>query len=124
MIVQREGQLGRFNSRKVLVDGQWFDSKKEAQYYLDLMLQVKAGTLRSVERQPAFALEVNGVKVAPRPYRADFRVVESDGTVRILDVKGYDEPYCKLRRKLAEAIHGIVVECPGLKAKKPRKLKK
>ncbi len=100
----------KYNATKTTVDGRVFDSKREAAVYQDLKQRQQDGEIAEIEFQPAFPLIVNGRAVA-RPYRADFRIVETmTQTTRIIDVKGYDEPYCKLRRKLAEAIHGVAIE--------------
>lgn len=101
----------KFGARKIKLDGHTFDSALEAQVYETLKQLLQEGSIRDLVIHPAFALEVNGIKVAPRPYRADFQFFDERArTLRILDVKGYDEPYCKLRRKVAEAVNGIAVE--------------
>lgn len=74
----------KYRNTKVEIDGRTFDSKKEANRYLDLREEQRAGTISGLRCQVAFPLTVNGVVVAS--YVADF-VYDRDGRQVIEDVK-------------------------------------
>lgn len=71
----------KYNNRKVEVDGIKFDSQKEADYYCELKLMLAAGEIRGFCRQAEFILAPN------LRYKADFIVINNDGTAEIIDVK-------------------------------------
>lgn len=73
---------GKYGNRKVVVDGMKFDSQKEADYYLGVLLPMwKAGELKLLVRQVPFDLP-GGIR-----YIADFVVVDREGAVRVIDTK-------------------------------------
>lgn len=84
-----------------------FASKAEFKRLVALKQRERAGEIEGVEVQPAFPLVINGQNLGT--WRADFRYVEA-GTTRIEDVKGIETEACKLRREMAEALHGIKVD--------------
>lgn len=111
------GTRSKYGAIKTTVDGFRFDSKAEARYYGVLLLRGKMGGIRNLELQPRFPLIVNGVKVAT--YVADFRYEElrdvSFGGMPkwcdcVDDVKGFDTPVSRLKRKLVQALWGIAVQ--------------
>lgn len=85
--------MSKYKAKSVVVDGQRFDSKKEAKRWKELSLLEKAGTIHNLERQVKFVLipsqRENG-RVIEREcaYIADF-VYEVDGKRVVEDVKGY-----------------------------------
>ena len=105
----------KYGAKRTTVAGHSFASKAEAARYAELALLQKAGKIGYLELQPRFDLAVNGIKLGH--YTADFRYSERawDGncgfkkTSVVEDVKGYDTRDGKLRRRLAEALHGIRV---------------
>ena len=42
--------MSKYNSKKTVVDGQTFDSKKEANRYQELVLLEKAGVIKNLSR--------------------------------------------------------------------------
>lgn len=95
----------KYRSRKTVVDGITFDSKKEAEYYIGLKLRQKAGEIASFELQPTFVLQEGfqpkiGKKVQAIKYKADFRVVYPDGREEIVDTKGYRTKEYLIKRKM------------------------
>lgn len=48
--------MSKYNSKKTVVDGQKFDSKKEARRYQELLLLEKAGAIKNLSRQVKFVL--------------------------------------------------------------------
>lgn len=104
--------MSKYNSKKTVVDGQKFDSKKEARRYQELLLLEKAGEIKNLSRQVKFVLipsqrDENG-KVVEREcsYKADFTYEE--GIKRVVeDVKGYRTKEYIVKRKLMLYQYGI-----------------
>lgn len=126
--------MNKFNAKKIVVDGETFDSKAEYKRYKQLRLLVDTGQIKNLARQVEFTLiseqrgESEGVyskgahKGEPKPgkllerpvsYVADF-MYEQNGETIVEDVKG-----CKssraydifvIKRKLMLYVHGIRVK--------------
>lgn len=109
-----------------------FDSKKEADYYLELLVRERAGEIKDIERQ--YKIEVlesftdkTGKKHRGIYYVADFRYIELIEKSRLVgeerikkvksrkriihyvDVKGLKTDVYKLKKKLL-AYQGIIIE--------------
>ena len=85
--------MRKYRNTKTVVDGETFDSRKEANRYCELRLMERAGEISELRRQVAFTLipaqYVDG-KYAERPvkYVADFVYVDrSTGKTVVEDVK-------------------------------------
>lgn len=96
----------KYNNIKTEVDGVLFDSKKEARRYCELKILVKSGQISGLELQPRFECVVNGKKVCR--YIADFAYIQG-GAMVYEDVKGMKTPIYRLKKKLVEALHGVVI---------------
>ncbi len=100
----------KFGAKKTVRDGITFDSKAEANYYAELMCRYDMGEVSDVELQRPFALVAGAGKLVGT-YRADFAFQDHvEGRWRVIDVKGYDTPLSRFKRKFVEALHGIHVE--------------
>lgn len=103
----------KYNNKKITVNGQVFDSKKEANRYKELRLLEKAGAIKDLRTQVKFTLipsqrdEATG-KVIEREcsYKADF-VYEEDGKTVVEDVKGFRTKEYIIKRKLMLWRYGI-----------------
>lgn len=103
----------KYNNKKITVDGQIFDSKKEASRYEELRILEKAGEIKDLRTQVKFKLipaqrdEATG-KVIEREcsYKADF-VYEEDGKTVVEDVKGFRTKEYIIKRKLMLYQYGI-----------------
>jgi len=100
-----------------MVDGIYFDSKREANRYSELKIMEKAGIINSLKLQPEFKCVVNGKKVCT--YKADFEYLMVDdigpqgqiGYYIVEDVKGFKTPVYRLKKKLVEACYpGTVIK--------------
>ena len=112
MTVQEARALGvnapkksKYRNEKVVLDGITFDSKKEARYYANLLIQKKAGIVKEFELQPVFILQdgyrtKDGKKVREIAYRADFRVTYTDSRQVVIDVKGHKTKEYLLKKKM------------------------
>lgn len=72
---RRMGLRNKYHAVRTVVDGQAFDSKKEATYWSLLRLRERAGSIRNLERQPVFELHAPSGEVIGE-YRGDFRYQE------------------------------------------------
>ena len=101
----------KYHSKKTVVDGITFDSKKEAMRWRELTLLEKAGHISHLERQVKFVLlpsqKVDG-KVVERPctYVADFVYTENGQTV-VEDTKGFRTPDYIIKRKMLLYFYNI-----------------
>ncbi len=101
----------KYRAVKVEVDGVTFDSKREAERYLELKLMVKNGEISGLQLQPAFELQEGftnskGQKVRPIIYKADFAYVNKEGNPVVEDVKGMETDAFKLKRKMFDFKYG------------------
>ena len=95
----------KYGAKRTEADGIKFASKKEAQFYNDLKLQVKAGGVLFFLMQVPFHLP-GGIR-----YFLDFMVFESSGVVRCVDVKGFRTQTYKVKKKMVEALYpGVEIE--------------
>jgi hypothetical protein len=98
----------KFGAKRTVVDGQVFDSKKEADRWCELRALERAGKISHLERQPRFNFEVRGNPVKydsgrQAYYKADFAYF--DGEKRVIeDAKGFRTKEYKLKKALVEAL--------------------
>lgn len=104
--------MSKYNSRKTVVNGIPFDSRKEAARYQELMLMLAAGEIKDLKLQPEFTIQEafktpEGEAVRPVKYRADFSYLKrmENGTEWrwepvVEDVKGYRTKDYEIKRKL------------------------
>lgn len=86
------------------VDGYHFDSLKEAKYYGQLKILKMAGEILFFLRQVPFHLPGNVI------YRLDFMEFWTNRDIKYTDIKGYDTPMSKLKRKQVEALYPIKID--------------
>ena len=118
----------KYNASKVVVNGEVYDSKKEAKRGVELEMLVKAGEIANLRRQVKYVLipaqrepDIVGPKGGRKPgktieqelsYIADF-VYEKDGETIVEDVKGYRDGGAyrvfSMKRKMMLYFHGIRV---------------
>lgn len=102
----------KYHSKKMHVDGQTFDSKKEFRRWLELCQMEKAGLITDLQRQKKFVLIPSQKDESGRTierecaYKADF-VYLRDGEMIVEDTKGYKTPEYIIKRKLMLYLHGI-----------------
>lgn len=116
-------------NHKVTINGIEYDSKREANRHMELLLLQRAGEIHNLERQVRFELVptqrepdtigkrggVHKGKLIEKEvdYVADFVYIDKTGEKVVEDVKGYRDPssavYAKfvIKRKLMLWIHGI-----------------
>lgn len=91
----------KFNNTPTEYNGVIYHSKAEADYAADLDWMIKGGLIIEWDRQIVVPLIVNGVHICK--YIIDFKIVENDETVRLVELKGYQSEAWKLKNKLFQA---------------------
>lgn len=97
----------KYRNIKTEYNGVMYDSKAEARRAMELDMLEKGGWIHSIERQPKFPIEINGIKVFT--YIADFRYQTMTDEV-VEDVKGMKTPMFNLKKKCVEAYYGIEIK--------------
>ena len=109
--------MSKDNSRKTVIDGITFDSKKEAKRYVELQKKQEEGEITDLRLQvpfelvPSFTIEIDGKKRKRRNIRyiADFTYYENGQKV-IEDVKGRKTEIYKLKKKLFEYKYKVTIK--------------
>ena len=94
----------KYGAIKTSVDGQTFDSKKEADYYCNLKIRLQAGDIKGFCLQPVFIL-APGLK-----YKADFIVFNNDETAEIIDTKGFKTKEYITKKKVFEDKYNLKIK--------------
>lgn len=95
----------KYNARKTVMCGHEFDSKREAEIYLDLLSRKQHGEILRIGFQPQYTLlegfkDNTGKNQKPITYTADFFVTYADGRHEVIEVKGVRTRDYLLRKKL------------------------
>ena len=119
----------KYGNKQVKVDGITFDSKKEANRYIELKMLQRAGAIKNLELQKEFELvpaqyeatterytrgekkgQLKRGKCLEKAvmYRADFAYIEQ-GRLIVEDTKGVKTKDYIIKRKLMLYVHGIRV---------------
>ena len=96
----------KYGAIKTTINGEKFDSKGEARYWLVLQDRLRKGEIMNLKRQIRFPLEVNGKKVCD--YIADFTYTEN-GVFVVDDYKGKVTDLFRIKAKLFEVIYGYKI---------------
>lgn len=97
----------KYGNKKVEYNNIKFDSKKELNFYLELLEREKRGEVKDIQLQKTFVLQpsfkFNGKTIRAITYRADFVYYDNtDNKEHIVDVKspGTITEVFKIKRKL------------------------
>lgn len=96
----------KYRNRITEVDGIKFHSQKEADFYCELLLRLKAReNIATFELQPEFVLQKSfkdstGKDQRAIKYVADFLIIYDDGTKEVVDVKGVKTKEYQIKKKL------------------------
>lgn len=101
----RRKKPNKYGAQKTTMCGRTFDSKREAEYYLELLDLKRRGEVVSITLQPSFELlegfvDNAGYKQLPITYTPDFLVRYADGHTEVVEVKGMKTRDYILRKKL------------------------
>lgn len=123
-------KLNKYNNKKVTIDGETFDSKKEARRYSELKLLLMAGKIRDLERQVKYVLIPAQYDIQERygkrgqrlkdgrvllekecAYIADFKYIDAEsGELIIEDAKGMRTKDYIIKRKLMLSVYAIRIK--------------
>ena len=90
------------NATSVWYNDKFYHSKKEAAYAQELDIRKKAKDIKDWERQVKCPLDVFGRHVCN--YFIDFKIYHNDGSIEMVEVKGFQTEIWRLKWKLFEAI--------------------
>nr|WP_325191348.1 DUF1064 domain-containing protein [uncultured Selenomonas sp.] len=105
-ILRTQGKkANKYNARKTVMCGHTFDSRREAEIYLDLLSRKQHGEIIRIGLQPSYTLlagfvDNTGKNQKPITYTADFFVTYADGHSEVIEVKGVRTRDYLLRKKL------------------------
>ena len=117
----------KYHAIPTVIDNIRFASKAEAARYLELKLLEKAGEIKELECQPKYPLYSptpgsSVVRFKVGDYVADFRYRQGPrGILVIEDVKGYDLPLARWKRKHFTAQYGLEITLIRRPARKRRR---
>lgn len=109
-------KMSKYGAKKVTIDGQTFDSKKEARRFQELKMLEKAGEISELRTQVKFLLipaqrdpDIIGARGGRKPgkllerecaYIADFVYKDKEGNTVVEDTKGMRTEAYIIKRKL------------------------
>lgn len=93
----------KYRANKVSIDGNTFDSQKEADYYCELKLKLQAKEIDGFCLQPTFIL-APGLK-----YKADFIIFHKDKAPEVIDVKGFKTKEYIAKKKVFEDKYNLKI---------------
>lgn len=103
-----KAKRSKYGAVRVTIDGLNFDSKREGEVYCELKLRERAGEICNVELQKPFPILIGGFLVGT--YKSDFAYHEIKSRKDVvIDVKGFDTPLSKFKRKCVKAQYGVEV---------------
>ena len=105
MRLVRAQNRNKYNARKTTVCGHTFDSRREAEIYLDLLSRKQHGEILRIGFQPQYTLlegftDNQGNRQKAITYTADFFVTFADGHSEVIEVKGMRTRDYLLRKKM------------------------
>lgn len=118
------GSGKKYGNAKSEVDGEIFDSRKEARRYIELQWLLKAGTIKDLRRQVRFVLvpaQREPDEIGPRGGRKPGKLIEKEvayvadfvytdpetGETVVEDTKGMRTKDYVIKRKLMLYVHGV-----------------
>lgn len=106
----REAVTGpKYGNKRVLFDGTWFASQREANVAAKLRPLSRSGAIKDYTEQKRITLVPGDGKLRPVIYIADFYYVDADGP-HVLDAKGFKTPVYRLKKRLAALLLRITIE--------------
>ena len=100
--------MSKYHSQKATYNGITFDSKRERDRYIDLLLLERAGEISELRLQVSFELIPKQAGERSCKYIADFAYARN-GEMIVEDAKGVRTPEYVIKRKLMLWVHGIKV---------------
>jgi hypothetical protein len=121
--------MSKYHNKKITVNGEAFDSRKEFRRWQELQLLERSGLIKNLRRQVKYVLIPAQYEMYPRfsgktgkrlkdgkrlvekecSYIADFVYSHFDGSVSVEDTKGVKTDAYIMKRKLMLWVHGIKI---------------
>lgn len=99
--------MSKYNNLRTAYDGINFDSKKEAERYMDLKLLERAGAIKDLQLQVPFELVPKQKGERAVRYIADFVYYDAEKHISVVeDVKGCRTREYIIKRKLFKYLYG------------------
>ena len=98
----------KFNAKTTHYAGLRFKSKLEASFAMELDWRKKAKEVKSWKYEHVWSLRVNGEQICK--YAIDFRVVNSDGSIDYVEIKGAKTYAFQLKWNLTQALFDELTE--------------
>lgn len=105
------GRTNKYGNKWTEYNGQKYQSMAEAAEAADLDIRLRAHDIQSWTRQVPIKVQFYGELIFK--YRIDFEVLHNNGERELIEVKGYEDKYWKLRWKILEIY--CKHELPGVK---------
>lgn len=109
-------ERSKYGNKRTVVDGQTFDSMREAEHFRELLIRKHATApdqrIVTIELQPRFELHALG-GAHTCDYVADFRVTYENGIVEVIDVKSpvtRKLSTYRIKKKWMRAEYGIIIK--------------
>ena len=104
--------ISKYGNRKTEINGILFDSRHEANRWIELTYLERAHMIRDLQRQVAFELipkqvDEHGNHERAVKYVADFVYYDKDGNLVVEDAKGMRTDAYKLKKKMMLYFKGI-----------------
>ena len=103
----------KYHSKKIIIDGIKFDSKKEGNRYLQLKKLEEEGIISDLKLQVPFVLiepfTLNGKKYRKTEYVADFVYIRNGERI-VEDTKGYKTELYRIKKKLMAYLYQIQIK--------------
>lgn len=99
--------MSKYHSVRNIVDGISFDSRREADRYIELKMLERAGKIKDLSLQQKFVLQPsfrkNGKTIRAITYVADFTYYDLEKMRNVVeDVKGFKTDVYRLKKKMFE----------------------
>ena len=96
--------MSKYKNTEIVIDDITFDSKAEANYYMQLKWLKDQKQIKDFELQPKFLLQEsfkkNGKTFRKVEYTADFKIINLDQSIEIVEIKGFFTDIGRLKVKL------------------------
>ncbi len=102
-MIWTQRKTSKFNAKRTTYNDRTYDSKLEATVAAELDMQLKVGEYTKIEPQYKFELRVNGKLICT--HKVDFLCHKPDGSLQIVEAKGYATRDWAMRRNLLQALY-------------------
>ena len=96
-------RYNKYGNKKTMYRKCLYDSKREAEYAMELDSDLYDGKIQGWTRQQKLSLDVHGKHICNAI--VDFKVIHDDHSIEYVEVKGFATDVWKLKRKLIEALY-------------------